>query len=119
MTDVIRLAEKLGQFDDRWSPKTVATYNGNDVMVVKVEGEFHWHKHDDTDDLFHVLAGQLEVDIDGEQTRTLFPGDLLIVPKGKLHRPRTVNGVVHLLLIEPTSTPNTGDAATAAPRQLL
>jgi len=119
MSEVIRLNEKLGQFDDRWSPRTVATYNGNDVMVVKIEGEFDWHKHNDTDDFFHVLAGQLEIDIEGFDTRTLFPGDICIVPKGQLHRPRTVNGVVHMLLIEPTGTPNSGDPATAAPRQLL
>jgi mannose-6-phosphate isomerase-like protein (cupin superfamily) len=115
----VRLAEKLGLFDDRWSPKTIATYNANDVMVVKVEGAFNWHKHDDTDDFFHVLAGCLEIDIEGEETRTLYPGDICIVPKGRMHRPRTVNGVVHLLLIEPSATPNTGDAATAAPRQFL
>lgn len=116
---VIRLTEKLSRFDDRWSPKTVATYNANDVMVVKIEGDFHWHKQDDTDDLFYVIAGRLEIDIEGEETRTLLPGDLTIVPKGKMHCPRTINGVVHLLLIEPSGTPNSGDRDTASPRQFL
>jgi mannose-6-phosphate isomerase-like protein (cupin superfamily) len=59
--DKINLGEKLRQFDERWSPRTVALYNDHDVMVVKVEGEFVWHKHDDTDDFFLVLKGVLDI----------------------------------------------------------
>ena len=115
----IDLQHKLTQFNDHWSPRTVAEYNGHDVMVVKVQGEFSWHSHADTDDFFLVLLGELQIDLRGgpeESTVTLGPGQMFIVPKGVEHRPRAV-GEVHLLLIEPTGTPNSGDVQTAAPRR--
>lgn len=116
MDDRISLAQKLSTFDDYWSPRTVATYNGNDVMVVKVKGEFTWHKHDDTDDFFLVLKGTLQIEL-RDRTVTLGPGELFIVPRGVEHRP-VAREEVQLLLIEPTGTPNSGDKATAAPRKL-
>jgi mannose-6-phosphate isomerase-like protein (cupin superfamily) len=115
---VIDLNEKPTRFDDHWAPRTVAEFNGHDIMVVKVEGEFRWHSHDDTDDFFLVLRGRLEIDLpDG--TVALGPGQLFIVPRGVEHRPRAIDDEVHLLLIEPTGTPNSGDPTTAAPRRLL
>src|ERR671925_1047213 len=114
MTDKISLAEKLSTFKDYWSPRTVATFNECDVMVVKVKGEFKWHKHDETDDFFLVLKGILDIEL-RDRTVTLGPGEMYIVPKGVEHRP-VAREEVHLLLIEPTGTPNTGDPATAAPR---
>lgn len=70
---VIDLNEKLTHFADHWAPRTIAEYNGHDVMVVKVQGEFRWHSHADTDDFFLVLRGRLEIDLpDG--TVTLGPG---------------------------------------------
>ena len=116
MGDKISLADKLATFGDFWSPRTVATFNNCDVMVVKVKGEFTWHKHDDTDDFFLVLKGSLDIEL-RNRTVTLGPGELYIVPKGIEHHP-VAREEVHLLLIEPTGTPNTGDAATAAPRIL-
>src|SRR6201994_4380074 len=110
------LAEKLAGFTDRFSPRTVATYNANDIMVAKLEGPFHWHKHDETDDFFLVLKGTLDIEL-RDRTVTLNPGEVFVVPKGVEHRP-VARGEVHILLIEPTGTPNTGDAATAAPRIL-
>ena len=110
------LPDKLASFTDRFSPRTVATYNGNDVMVAKLEGPFHWHKHDDTDDFFLVLEGTLDIEL-RDRTVTLGRGEVFVVPKGVEHRP-VARGEVHILLIEPTGTPNTGDAATAAPRIL-
>ena len=110
------LAEKLATFTDRSSPRTVATYNGNDIMVAKLEGPFHWHKHDDTDDFFLVLKGTLYIEL-RDRTVTLNTGDVFVVPKGVEHRP-VAHDEVHILLIEPTGTPNTGDKATAAPRRL-
>ena len=108
----INLAEKLSQFSTHWSPKIVGTFNGHDLMVVKVQGEFVWHHHPDTDDFFMVLSGELFIDLP-ERTATLRPGEVFVVPKGMQHRPRaTVE--THLLLIEPAGTPNTGDPATAA-----
>ena len=112
----INLAGKLATFSEHWSPRTVAEFNGHDVMVVKVQGEFVWHQHDDTDDLFLVLKGTLDLQLH-DRTVTLGPGEMFIVPKGVEHRP-VAREEVHLLLIEPTGTPNTGDPATAAGRKL-
>jgi len=113
---VDNLSEKLATFSDYFSPRTVAQLNDYDVMVVKVKGEFVWHKHDDTDDFFLVLKGKLDIQL-AERTVSLGPGEMFIVPKGVEHRP-VAEEEVHLLLIEPTGTPNTGDAKTAAPRKL-
>lgn len=117
MNDRINLAEKLATFSDHWSPRTVARFNGCDVMVVKVEGPLVWHRHEETDDFFLVLEGVLDIEL-RDRTVTLRPGELFVVPKGVEHRPVARQGEVHLLLIEPTGTPNTGDPRTAAPRKL-
>ena len=116
MADTINLAEKLATFSDHWSPRTVIQFNGHDVMVVKVQGDFVWHKHDDTDDFFLVLKGVLEIQL-RDRAVTLRPGEMFIVPRGVEHCPRALEEA-HVLLIEPTGTPNTGDAKTAAPRKL-
>jgi mannose-6-phosphate isomerase-like protein (cupin superfamily) len=115
MSSAIDLSEKLSTFSEHWSPRTVTQFNDCDVMVVKVKGEFVWHKHDDTDDFFLVLKGVLDIQL-RDRTITLGPGQMYIVPKGVEHRP-VAREEVHLLLIEPTSTPNTGDVATAAPHK--
>jgi len=113
----ISLAGKLGDFVDYWQPRTVAEFNGHDVMVVKAKGEFVWHKHDDTDDFFLVLRGRLVIQLrDGDVE--LGPGELFVVPKGVEHRP-VAEEEVHLMLIEPSGTPNTGDRATAQPRRVV
>ena len=108
----INLAEKLSFFSEHWSPKIVGSYNGNDLLVVKVQGEFVWHSHRDTDDFFLVLNGRLTIKLrDGDVT--LGPGELYVVPKGVEHCP-VAEEETHILLIEPAGTPNTGDPATAA-----
>src|SRR3954468_13602313 len=117
MNQKINLAEKLSGFSEHWSPRTVAQLNDYDVMVVKVQGEFVWHKHDATDDFFLVLKGELDIQM-RDRTVTLGPGEMFIVPKGVEHRP-VAREEVHMLLIEPTGTPNTGDARTAAARQVV
>ena len=117
MSAAINLAGKLDSFQERFSPRTVALYNGHDVMVAKLEGEFIWHKHDDTDDFFLVLKGELDIEL-RDRTVTVKAGELFIVPKAVEHRPVARKGEVHILLIEPTGTPNTGDPATAATRKL-
>ena len=86
-------------------------------MVVKLAGPFVWHSHDDTDDFFLVLSGRLDIEL-RDRTVTLGPGELFVVPQGVEHRP-VAHGEVHLLLIERTGTPNTGDAKTAAARQVV
>ena len=115
MSGAIDLSEKLSTFSEHWSPRTVTQFNNCDVMVVKVKGEFVWHKHDDTDDFFLVLKGMLDIQL-RDQTITLGPGQMYVVPKGVEHRP-VAREEAHLLLIEPTGTPNTGNAATAEPRR--
>ncbi len=113
----VSLAEKLAGFSERWQPRTVAEFNGHDIMVVKAQGAFVWHKHDETDDLFLVLRGRLVIQLrDGDVT--LGPGELFVVPKGVEHRP-VAEEEVHMLLIEPSGTPNTGDRATAQPRRVV
>jgi mannose-6-phosphate isomerase-like protein (cupin superfamily) len=116
MRDKINLSAKLASFGEYWRPRTVAQLNELDVMVVKVKGEFVWHKHDATDDFFLVLQGTLDIEL-RDRTVTLGPGEIFVVPKGVEHRP-VAREEVHLLLIEPSGTPNTGDARTAAPRTL-
>jgi mannose-6-phosphate isomerase-like protein (cupin superfamily) len=107
----INLAEKLSLFSEHWHPKIVGDYNGNDLIVVKVLGEFVWHSHPETDDFFLVLKGRLTIRLrDGDVT--LMPGELYVVPKGVEHCP-FAEEETHLLLIEPAGTPNTGDKATA------
>ena len=117
MSNGIDLSEKLSTFSEHWSPRTVTQFNNCDVMVVKVKGEFVWHKHDDTDDFFLVLKGVLDIQL-RDRTITLGSGQMYVVPKGVEHRP-VAREEVHLLLIEPAGTPNTGDAATAAPRRTV
>jgi mannose-6-phosphate isomerase-like protein (cupin superfamily) len=113
----INLEAKLSTFSEHWQPKTVTQFNGHDIMVVKVQGEFIWHKHDDTDDFFLVLKGKLTIEMrDGSVT--LGPGELFVVPKGVEHRP-VAPEEVQLLLIETSGTPNSGDPATAAPRRFI
>lgn len=115
--NAINLAQKLATFTDHWQPRTVGQFNGHDLMVVKVKGEFVWHKHDDTDDFFLVLDGRVTIRLrDGDVT--LGPGELFVVPKGVEHCP-VAEDEAHLLLIEPTGTPNTGNTETAAPRQVI
>lgn len=110
--EAINLTDKLALFSAHWSPRIVGAFNGHDLMVVKVLGEFVWHDHPETDDFFMVLSGELIIDLpDGAVT--LRPGEVYVVPKGVQHRPRAAVET-HLLLIEPAGTPNTGDPATAA-----
>jgi mannose-6-phosphate isomerase-like protein (cupin superfamily) len=112
MLDKVNIPEKLASFSDHWAPRIVARYNDNEVRLVKVEGEFIWHQHEDTDELFLVLDGTLEMEL-RDRTVTLESGDLFVVPRGTEHRPCARNGEVKLLLIDPKDLPNTGDPKTA------
>ena len=112
----INLAEKLALFTEHFHPRTVGQFNGHDLMVVKVKGSFVWHKHDETDDFFLVLKGSITIQMrDGNVT--LGPGEVFVVPKGIEHCP-VAEEEAHILLIEPTNTPNTGNAKTAATRKV-
>lgn len=88
MHNPIDLAGKLATFSQAWQPRTVALFNGHDVMVAKLRGDYHWHVHEDTDDFFLVLDGRLEIDLEDGSTVHLAPGQMFVVPKGVRHRPR-------------------------------
>jgi mannose-6-phosphate isomerase-like protein (cupin superfamily) len=103
----VNLAEKLGQFTERWSPRIVGELNGQLVKLVKLEGEFVWHHHEREDELFLVLRGHLDMHLrDG--VVGIDPGELFIVPRGVEHKP-VAAGEAHVLLFEPASTLNTGN----------
>jgi mannose-6-phosphate isomerase-like protein (cupin superfamily) len=117
MNDSINLAGKLALFSEYWFPRTVTQFNDYDIMVVKVQGEFVWHKHEETDDFFFVLKGSLTIHLPDRDV-ILGPGEVFVVPRGIEHLP-VAEEETHLLLIEPTGTPNTGDKMTAAPHQFI
>jgi mannose-6-phosphate isomerase-like protein (cupin superfamily) len=103
----INLAEKLTRFDDRWNPRIIADLNDSHVKLVKVQGEFVWHRHAEEDELFLVLHGSLTIELrDGSVT--LGPGEMVVIPKGVEHRP-VAEQEVHLMLIEPKGIRHTGD----------
>ncbi len=110
--DVINIQQKFDLFSDQWSPKRIGELNGQQVILAKIEGEFVFHKHDDEDELFMVMKGQLSLELRGhdEETTTVVvnPGEFFIVPKGVEHKP-TATEETHLLLFEPLSTQHTGD----------
>src|ERR1700691_5144236 len=121
----VNLAEKLALFSDHWSPKILGELNGQQVKVVKFQGEFVWHRHEAEDELFLVVRGSFRMDYrDGhgvEQAMDLGEGEFLIVPRGVEHRP-VAHAEVHVLLFEPAGTLNTGnvrDALTADEPQRL
>jgi mannose-6-phosphate isomerase-like protein (cupin superfamily) len=120
MEEKVNLAEKLASFGERFSPKIVGQLNDYKIAVVKVRGEFVWHKHDQTDDFFLVLAGRLVIQLRDRDDVELGPGELFVVPRGIEHCPRS-DDEAHVLLIEPLGTPNTGDAGgelTAAEQRI-
>ena len=104
----IDLAQRLAAFDERWSPKVIARLNDYEVKLAKLEGEFVWHSHADTDELFLVVSGELVIQFRDGEAR-LGPGQMIIVPRGVEHRP-VAEGLVQSLLIEPAGVVNTGDA---------
>ena len=112
----INLTQKLALFDSHWDPHVVASYNDNDIMVVKFKGEFPFHKHDTTDDFFLVIEGTVPMDYEAQDPVTFGPGELVVVPNGVVPRPRAEEEV-KVLLIEPAGEPNTcNSGGTPAPK---
>jgi mannose-6-phosphate isomerase-like protein (cupin superfamily) len=111
----VNLSEKLAGFQERWSPKVVAAVNGFHVKLVKLEGEFVWHSHQAEDELFLVLRGTLRMQFRDHEV-ALGPGELIVVPHQVEHRP-VADEEVHVLLLEPKSTVNTGTAGGERTRE--
>lgn len=110
MTDYVPLnfKDKFARFDDRWSPRVIAEMNGYQFKLAKAEGEFVWHDHKDTDEVFVVIEGQLKIEFrDGAVL--LSAGEMFVVPRGVEHKP-VAEQECHVLLIEPAGVTNTGDA---------
>lgn len=105
---VINLEEKLAKITEQWSPKIVAQMNDYHFKLVKLQGDFVWHSHPETDEVFIVLEGQLRIDF-REGSLTLRKGEMVVVPRGLEHKPYAEKEC-HLMLVEPAGTPNTGDA---------
>ncbi len=101
------ITEKLSQFSDHWNPRIVGELNGQHVKAVKLLGEFVWHHHDEEDELFLVIKGQLAMEF-RDKTVTVNPGEFIIVPRKVEHRP-VAKEEVHILLFEPAGTLNTGN----------
>jgi mannose-6-phosphate isomerase-like protein (cupin superfamily) len=105
---VVNLRHKLALFTEHWSPKVVARLNDYEIKVVKIQGEFVWHSHEDTDELFLVIDGWLTIQLrDGDVT--IGPGEMYVVPRGVEHCP-IAEGEVSAMLIEPVGVVNTGEA---------
>jgi mannose-6-phosphate isomerase-like protein (cupin superfamily) len=103
----ISLSAALASFDTLWSPRIVTKVNDYDVRVAKVQGEHLWHTHDDTDEFFLVLDGELQIAL-RDRTVVLSRGDVFVVPRGTEHKPSAPGGA-QILMFEPTGTPTVGD----------
>ena len=108
MMDTINLKEKMDKFSDHWSPKVIAELNDYQFKLVKIQGEFVWHNHPDTDEVFIVLEGNMKIEFEND-TIELNEGEMLVVPKGIQHKPIADNEC-KIMLVEPRGVVNTGDA---------
>ncbi|MDK1286107.1 cupin domain-containing protein [Pseudoalteromonas umbrosa] len=106
--NVINFAQKLSLINDYWSPKVVAQMNDYQFKLVKVSGEFTWHQHDDTDEVFVVIEGELDIHF-RDRVEHLSCGEMYVVKKGLEHKPVAMKEC-HILIIEPKGVINTGDA---------
>ena len=106
--DKINLAEKLSLVNDHWNPRLIAELDDYEIKVVKLCGEFVWHKHDDADEMFLVIHGELTMDY-RDHSQFLSAGEMIVVPKGVEHRPRSENEC-EVVLFERGDLVNTGDA---------
>ncbi|MDE0905743.1 MAG: cupin domain-containing protein [Planctomycetota bacterium] len=105
--NAINLQEKFDQFSDQWSPKKIGELNGQQILLAKIQGEFVFHKHDDEDELFMVMKGQLTLEL-RDRSVVVNPGEFFTVPRGVEHKP-TAKEETHLLVFEPLGTKHTGD----------
>jgi mannose-6-phosphate isomerase-like protein (cupin superfamily) len=104
----INLEDKLSKFSEHWSPKVIAEMNDYQFKLVKIEGEFVWHEHPDTDEVFIVIEGTMQIEFE-DRTIELREGEMLVVPKGVRHKPYA-EAECKVMLVEPRGVINTGDA---------
>ena len=116
MIQKVNLADKLAQFDATWSPRVVAAVNDFHVKLVKLRGEFVWHSHECEDEFFLVLKGRLRLQFRDHEI-VVEPGEFIVVPRRTEHRP-VADDEVHVLLLEPGSTVNTGTAGGERTREV-
>ncbi|MEM1448302.1 MAG: cupin domain-containing protein [Planctomycetota bacterium] len=105
----IRLADKLDQVTALWTPHRIARFDGHQMVLARVDGEFVWHQHDGHDEVFLPLSGELWIDFEDAEARRVLPGEVLVVPAGTRHRPRTEGGEVTMLVIDPMDVRHTGE----------
>ena len=115
--DKVNIEEKLSLFTDHWNPRIVGELNGQHVKLVKLQGEFVWHKHDNEDELFYVIKGLLKMQFHDRMVE-IKENEFLIVPRGIEHKP-VADKEVCIMLFEPTSTLNTGDTKGDLTRESL
>ncbi len=115
--DKVNIKEKLALFSDHWNPRIAGELNGQHVKLVKFQGEFVWHKHEEEDELFYVLEGEFDMQF-RDRTVRLKEGEFIIVPRGVEHRPAAEKEVA-VMLFEPASTLNTGDTGGERTRENL
>ncbi|MEO5783789.1 MAG: cupin domain-containing protein [Ginsengibacter sp.] len=115
--DKVNIQEKLSLFHDHWNPRIVGKLNGQHVKLVKLQGEFVWHKHDNEDELFYVIKGLLKIEF-RDRIVEIKENEFLIVQRGIEHKP-VADSEVSIMLFEPTSTLNTGDTKGDLTRETL
>jgi len=103
----INLKSKFQKFTDQWSPKVIEEMNDYQFKLVKIENDFTWHKHDDTDETFLVIEGKMGIEFE-DQTIELSEGEMIVIPKGKKHKPYA-DKEAKIMIIEPKGVTNTGD----------
>jgi mannose-6-phosphate isomerase-like protein (cupin superfamily) len=104
----VNLADAFASFDEQWSPRLAGELNGQVVKLATVEGEFVWHHHENADELFLVVSGELEIELREESDIVLREGEFVVVPRGVEHRP-VADSEAEILLFEPAETRNTGN----------
>ena len=117
MIQKVNIKDKLNQFTDHWNPRIIGELNQQHVKLAKLKGDFVWHKHDLEDEMFLVISGQLTIEFRDHHV-VLNPGEFIIVPKGVDHKPVAENEV-EVMLFEPSTTLNTGNAKDSRTRNTL
>ncbi len=115
--DKVNIEQKLSLFSDHWSPKIVGELNGQQVKLVKLKGEFVWHKHDNEDELFFVIKGSLKMEF-RDRTEIIKEDEFIIVPHGVEHKP-SADEEVSIMLFEPAATLNTGNIINEFTKDVL